>query len=678
MQNHAFYKTNELEALNTIQNTDFKVRQGVSSAVSMGLFLLLVAVSFFVLCLAPQTAFAKSYDMPKTTIDAQVQENGDLLVTEQREFDFSGSFSAVWWNYDNLPSGASIEIDSVRMAYVSDSGEVQDGWTALPNVPFQLSWRNEGGPGKTAYSFDEPQNTVYAFFNENDSKVVFELNYVVKDAIQAYSDVGELYWQFVGDQWEESSSNVSLTVMLPVPDNTDIKAGETIRAWGHGPLDATVDIADNGTVVYKVPHVDAGSYAEARIVFPTEWLSGIAPSDENAHFSTAYLDTVLNEERTWSDRANAQRATSLGILLAVVVGCLLLLIWALRSFIRYGKELQPQFKDEYWRDVPVKGEHPAVIGRLCRFNKEDTSDFTATIMHLANEGALIINKGSYQVDGVFQDKDVEDYYFTRVPEAELRLNSEIDRQAMKFIFDTIATGQPSLWLGTIAEFAKEHPQQFSDEMARWQGIVTAHVNAGEYFENYSYVKRTRMASVAVVLIVICVMVAFLFNNPLVLIPGIVTSIVLMVVSRFMDRRTQKGADAYAHCEALKKWLTEFSALNERPPLDVKVWGEFMVYALVFGVAEKAMEELDKAVPEVAGGNYTNMGYYNTAPWWVWYSVGHHSAALPDVGSALQATVSESLAESISAISGSHSSGAGFGGGFSIGGGGGFGGGGGAR
>ena len=104
----------------------------------------------------------------------------------------------------------------------------------------------------------------------------------------------------------------------------------------------------------------------------------------------------------------------------------------------------------------------------------------------------------------------------------------------------------------------------------------------------------------------------------------------------------------------------------------------MVYALVFGVAEKAMEELDKAVPEVAGGNYTNMGYYNTAPWWVWYSVGHHSAALPDVGSALQATVSESLAESISAISGSHSSGAGFGGGFSIGGGGGFGGGGGAR
>lgn len=644
----------------------------------VALFLALVAFVFSIACFMPQTALAKSYSMPNVTIDAQVEENGDLLVTEKREFDFDGSFTAVWWNYNDLPEGASITINSVRAAHVNDSGDIQGEWAPLSSVPFQLAWRDAGGPGKTVYSFDEAQNAIYVFFDESDSKVTFELNYVVKDAVQAYSDVGELYWQFVGSQWEESSSNVSLTVTLPVPSNVVVKPGETIRAWGHGPLDATVNIANDGTVTYEVPHVDAGSYAEARIVFPTEWLTGIISSDNNAHFSTAHLETVLNEERTWSDRANAQRAASLGVILAVVLGCLLLLIWALRSFIRYGKELQPQVHDEYWRDVPVKGEHPAVIGRLCRFNKEDAADFTATIMHLANEGALLINKGSYQIDGTFRDKTVEDYYFTRVPEIELKLNSEIDRQAMKFLFDTVAEGQSSLWLGTITEYAKEHPQRFSDEMTRWQGTVSAHVNAGEYLESYSTVKRTRMASIGVVLIVACVIVAFLFSNPLVLIPGIVTSVVLMVVSRFMDRRTQKGADAYARCEALKKWLTEFSALNERPPLDVKVWGEFMVYALIFGVAEKAMEELAKAVPEVGVGNYSAMGLHDSTPWWIWYSAGYHTSNLPDVGTMLQSTISNSVASSISAASGNFSSGAGIGGGFSGGGGGGFGGGGGAR
>lgn len=187
-----------------------------------------------------------------------------------------------------------------------------------------------------------------------------------------------------------------------------------------------------------------------------------------------------------------------------------------------------------------------------------------------------------------------------------------------------------------------------------------------------------MACAAGILIVLCAIVAFLFSNPLVLIPALLTGVVLLVVSRFMDRRTQKGADAYARCEALEKWLTEFSALNERPPLDVKVWGEFMVYALIFGVAEKAMEELRKAIPEAAYGDYSAMGSYSVVPWWLWYSTGFHGADLPDVGSAFESAVSESVSASMSALAGSSSSAGGFGGGFSGGGGGGFGGGGGAR
>ena len=265
-----------------------------------------------------------------------------------------------------------------------------------------------------------------------------------------------------------------------------------------------------------------------------------------------------------------------------------------------------------------------------------------------------------------------------MPEVELTLNSEIDRRAMSLLFDTVAQGQSSLWLGTIKLYAEEYPETFNDAVSRWQGIVSAHVNAGEYFESYSSVKRTRMACVAGILIVLCAIVAFLFSNPLVLIPALLTGVVLLVVSRFMDRRTQKGADVYARCEALEKWLTEFSALNERPPLDVKMWGEFMVYALIFGVAEKAMEELRKAIPEAAYGDYSVMGSYSVVPWWLWYSTGFHGADLSNVGSAFESAVSESVSASMSALAGSSSSAGGFGGGFSGGGGGGFSGGGGAR
>lgn len=671
MQNHAFIKKNR-------QNGQFAtlvVENQVKSSFGKGVVLAVavLALAFACLCFTPQQAHAKSYEMPHTTINATVQPNGDLHVVEQRTFDFSGTFTAVWWNFDSLPSGSDIKINSVSM------GSSAKSLSEFPSVPFQLDWRESGGPGGDAYSFDKPKNTVYVFFSVEDEADVVQLDYTVTKAAQAYSDVGELYWQFVGSGWAEDSSDVTMTLNLPIVSGAKVTAGENVRAWGHGPLDATVAINDDDTVSYSVPHVNAGSYAEARVVFPVEWLSGIVSGADNMHESTARLDTVLSEEQTWADRANAQRALSLGLLIVVILVCLALLVWGVRSFVRYGKELKPTFEDEYWRDVPEAGAHPAVIGRLWTFDKESSTDFTATIMHLANAGAILINKGSYEQGGVIRKKQVDDYYLTRVPQVELSLNSTIDRKAMSFLFDTVAQGQPSLWLGTIKAYAESNPEEFNDAMSDWQGLVTSHVITAEYFESYSKSKRFRMLSVAIALILGCFIIACIFENFLVLVPGIITGVALIVVSRFMERRTQKGADVYARCKGLRKWLTEFSALDERPAADVKVWGEFMVYAYLFGVAEQAIGKLRKKVPEMFQLNNDEVMDSSYVPWWGLYTPTYYAnTTMPDLGSMLNTSVSESIQAVQSALSGDSSDGSGGGGGFSSGGGGGFGGGGGAR
>ncbi len=681
MQNHSiFEKSTAASAACSCCHAPGKAGAALRFSALAVAFAIAAFAVLFAFC--PQQAFAKSFSMPETTISAEVQQNGDLHVVEQRQFDFDGTYTAVWWEFDNLPSGAKFKVNSVSMADTDSSGNYSaSSLKLLSSTPFQVKWRSEGGPGNVSYSLDEAQDTVYVFFHETDSRIVVQLDYTVEKAAQAYSDVGEIYWQFVPSGWAEDSRNVSMTLTLPVPAGQSVVAGDNVRAWGHGPLNATVAINSDGTVSYSAPSVSAGTYAEARVVFPTQWLSAVSSTADNSHESTAHLDSVLSDEQTWADQANAQRAQQIGVLVFAFLACIVLLVWGVRSFLRYGKELEPTFKDEYWRDVPEQGQHPAVIGRLCSFDKESSHDFSATIMHLANAGALLINKGTYEKGGLLgSKKQVEDYYLTRVPEVELALNSEIDRKAMSFLFDTIAGGAPSLWLASIKSYAKESPQAFQNAMAGWQGLVTSHVIAADYFESYSKSKRSRMTAVASVLIVAGICIAVLFDNYLVLVPCIVTGIALMVVARFMERRTQKGADTYARCMALKKWLTEFSALNERPTTDVKVWGEFMVYAYLFGVAKEAIAELRRAVPEMFEVDPGLAGNGAYVPWWVWYSpYGYGSyAALPDFGSMLETSVSESLQAVESALSDSSSSGGGFGGGFSGGGGGGFGGGGGAR
>ncbi len=676
MQNTLFSQKNknfsinelEFEGKNT-QSVCFNKQFGARSFIvllTMAVLALLASLSIFVA--SPQSAYAKSFDMPNVTIDATVQPNGDLKVVEQRTFSFDGTYSAIWWEFDNLPTYASLKVDSVS---INKNGTTQN----LPAVSFVLDWRKSGGPSYASYSVDSPKNTAYVFFSAVDEEVTVTMHYTLTDVVALYQDTAELNWQVIGSGWAGDSQNVTVNLALPVPaGSSNVTADGNVRAWGHGPLNSSISLKNDGTVSYTVPSVASGKYAEARVVFPTSWMSEMKATDANAFPTQSKLDSILSEEQQWADQTNQMRTTALIALIVAILISVLALVWALWSFVRYGKELKPQFTDEYWRDVPVKGEHPAVIGRLCRFDKEEPSDFTATILHLVNEGALLVNKGTYKV----KRKTVEDYYLTRVDSYEP--HDEIDRKALSLLFDDIAGGEDALWLTSIKEYAKNNPKKFSEGMQTWQGLVTAKTMQGEYFEAYSKSKKFKTAGVAAVVVIACIVIAFFTESIFPAIPGVISGIAVGVISHYMSRRTQKGADAYARCMALKKWLTEFSALNERPVLDVKVWGEFMVYALIFGVAKKAIKEMREAVPELFSEDeqmMANSSFF--VPWWLLYTSPHgFNSGLVDFSSAFDTAVVSSFEAISSGVGGNFSSGGGFGGGFSIGGGGGFGGGGGAR
>ena len=112
--------------------------------------MLLVVACACTLAALPGKAYAKSYTMPQVNIQAQLETDGTLHVVEQRTFDFDGSFSAVWWTLSLLPTNAEFSVNGVRMMEVDDSGAAEGSMSALPEVPFELKWREEGGPGRNS------------------------------------------------------------------------------------------------------------------------------------------------------------------------------------------------------------------------------------------------------------------------------------------------------------------------------------------------------------------------------------------------------------------------------------------------------------------------------------------------------------------------------------------------
>ena len=73
---------------------------------------------------------------------------------------------------------------------------------------------------------------------------------------------------------------------------------------------------------------------------------------------------------------------------------------------------------------------------------------------------------------------------------------------------------------------------------------------------------------------------------------------MLVMSPFMRRRTPQAAELHAKYKALKNYLEDFGRLDEKPPDAVVLWEHFLVLAVVFGIADKVMENMKVKIPEV--------------------------------------------------------------------------------
>ena len=115
------------------------------------LFAMLVAalLSCAIAIARPLPAHAESFTIPSVNIAAQAETDGSLNIIDQRTFSFEGSATVVKWTLNELPSDG-LTINSVRVAAMSADGQNSGYPQILSQVPFVLSWRDGGGPGRDA------------------------------------------------------------------------------------------------------------------------------------------------------------------------------------------------------------------------------------------------------------------------------------------------------------------------------------------------------------------------------------------------------------------------------------------------------------------------------------------------------------------------------------------------
>ncbi|MEE9169576.1 MAG: DUF2207 domain-containing protein, partial [bacterium] len=139
------------------------------------------------------SAESKSYRIERVAILAQVNPDGSMDIRESRTYRFRGQFK--WADYRLPIKGfSSVENFTLRdgdMAYrPSDSEERGTYEMQISEEEFYVKW----------------------FYRASNENRTFVLSYRVTDVLNVYPDVAEIYYQFIGADWDHGAREVTVTV----------------------------------------------------------------------------------------------------------------------------------------------------------------------------------------------------------------------------------------------------------------------------------------------------------------------------------------------------------------------------------------------------------------------------------------------------------------------------------
>jgi uncharacterized membrane protein YgcG len=498
-------------------------------------------------------------------------------------------------------------------------------------------------------------------------------------------------------------------------ESTDQDAIDLINQWGVGrqgfddglaimwnvtrqPCDPTR--TGNGRVrLYAAPGYQAAylSNDERQQIFDSQMLPSLRQCDEDSALLGALhaIDANATPEHARTLQTARIVDAAIGLLLAPVA-FLLIVGWALRSWLLYGRD--PVYLDSPSILMPAPPPNlTAASGAAVWEGRATRRPLTVALLDLASRGELsfrpeqklLSQKAGVQLrgtDATSTDGQWNDPYVVRNRRRPLS-------GAETFVLQKLNGMAASTVDGYLDP---EKLQEFAPSVAKFTEQLEAHVTKQGWFREPPGKATARWAGRGSLVLVIGIVAAGIAVNVpssglLILGAGLIAAgVVVIALARWMPARTMPGAMIYAMLAAyrrtLQKTMEQSRSMNEvvqRAQLD---WLETPDQALVWGVALGLHEEVEgvlrRSVEDAQRGNTSHQPW---VPLWYggWASSGAStgggrlgglapglmsSSALPNFGGMMAALGTVGTTPSSSGGSG------GFGGGGGGGGGGGAGGG----
>lgn len=622
--------------------------------------LLTMFVIIIALVLLGETKSQAGLYLKSLDFDARLNEDGSMDVVETWDINVSETNTLYKTFNKDSSKYSSLTNFSVKEITGGMNKNFARSNTWEYHLPKDYYFGGTNNEGKYEISWGVSINS--------SSRKQYKISYTVNDAVHKYADCAELYWQFVGSDFEVSADSITGTITLP----TNVASKEDIRVWGHTKyLNGEINVTKLDTVEFTVNNYQSGNYVEARLAMPT-YLFGEAQIKSN----TNKLDSIIAEETKWANEANARRDRrnknfKLLILATILVNTSIGIMFSKKikknkQFLEKNPNILPEQQLEYYRELPDKEETPLEAVFILKTGYKQSclpNVFSATILNFALKGYIKIEQEGKTIKILLNKIKTDELTGDEKKVLEILRAASNNNELTMAELEKYIKNYPSKLMNLNSTFEKVSKTQASEkgkfDTNRFnKQIVYAEKNVGYIFILIIII----IASILTIgyayknvqgMLITCTIISLAFF----IVVTIINLILNIKITTSFNGFTQKGINEQEQWKAFKKYMEDFSYLNEKEVPELVLWEKYLVYATAFGIAGKVLKQLKVKYPELNNQDtISNMVLFNAM-----YNAN-----------GLNANFINSISTSTSRMySSTYSSGTGGGGGFS--GGGGFGG-----
>ncbi len=612
----------------------------------------------FFLFLFPLKVNADSvdYKIKNYYIDANIMKNGDLEVTELivLKGSFNGYIRDIEYKNSNLSNddfanNRLYNATGIEIIDVSAKKVQEIHFSTIHDTDFKSLTKGQA----SNYGFLEKSiasgKQYKMYFKSNNESVAFRIKYKIQDAVVLHEDIAELYWTFIGQEYDDDIKDLQIKVNLPNKDTSD-----SFRIWAHGEISGEIQAYENQYLLATVNFLEKHQPIDIRTTFSTSLLDASLIEKKS---NKKALDEIIRVETKRAEEQNKKRMYMkiLYYVILIISGIYLislLIVW-IYVYFKFDKEYKSDFFGDYYREF-IDEYNVEVVDYL--INKKITPNaMSASIMNL-------IYKKIIKVEELPSDKKKKDYIFHLTD--NYKKANETEQYLIEFLFNKVGK-ENTFTIKELQAYAKgtKTCEKFATSYTTWKNKVIRDGKKQNFFE-----KNGKPIGISVLFLLFSIFVSILtsFFHVVVVLPFCNTflTILFLLYTCFFFKRTKKGNEDYVKWMAFKKFLNDFGSFSTKELPEVALWERYMVYATVFGLAEKVSKVMNVKIKELETSGIYIGGYSPTfSDWYVFHSITNSiTNSVHSNASAITATRANSSSSSGSGFGGGFSSGGGFGGG----------------